>query len=63
MLPPLCPVTVTPYDFSQTADLMHRSEAATRLWLKQNGLHDRGTPSELLPHEHDNHEEHADVAH
>lgn len=59
VLPPLCPVVVTAYDFSQTADLIHRSEAATRLWLKQNGLHDRGTPAELLPHEHDEHEEHA----
>lgn len=53
VLPPLCPVTVTAYDFSQTKDLIGRSEAATRLWLKQNGLHDRGTPPELLPHEHD----------
>jgi len=53
VLPPLCPVAVTAYDFSQTADLIHRAEAATRLWLKQNGLHERGTPSELLPHEHD----------
>jgi NTE family protein len=53
VLPPLCPVTVTAYDFSQTADLIHRSEAATRLWLKQNGLHERGTPHELLPHEHE----------
>jgi NTE family protein len=52
VLPPLCPVTVTAYDFSQTADLIRRSEAATRLWLKRNGLHERGTPSELLPHEH-----------
>jgi NTE family protein len=53
VLPPLCPVTVTAYDFSQTADLIHRSAASTRLWLKQNGLHDRGTPPALLPHEHD----------
>jgi NTE family protein len=53
VLPPLCPVTITAYDFSQTSDLIYRSEAATRLWLMQNGLHDRGTPPELLPHEHD----------
>jgi NTE family protein len=62
VLPPLCPVTVTAYDFSQTADLIRRSEAASRLWLKQNGLHDRGTPPALLPHEHD-HEEHEHAAH
>lgn len=62
-LPPLCPVAVTAYDFSQTVDLIHRSEAATRLWLKQNGLRDRGTPSELLPHEHAEHEAHTHLDH
>jgi len=55
VLPPLCPITVTSYDFSQTADLVHRSEAKARLWLQQNGFHSRGTPEELLPHEHDAH--------
>lgn len=63
VLPPLCPVVVTAYDFSQTADLIHRAEAATRLWLKKNGLHDRGTPHELLPHEHDHGHEHERPAH
>jgi NTE family protein len=53
VLPPLCPVTVTSYDFSQSAELIRRAEASTRLWLKQNGLHSRGTPEELLPHEHE----------
>ena len=56
VLPPLCPLTVTSYDFSQTAELIRRAEASTRLWLKRNGLHSRGTPEELLPHEH--HDEH-----
>ena len=55
VLPPLCPITVTSYDFSQTADLVHRSEAKARLWLQQNGFHGQGTPEELLPHEHDAH--------
>jgi NTE family protein len=59
VLPPLCPVAVTAYDFSQTADLIRRSEASSRLWLKQNGLHDRGTPAELLPHEHEEHRGHS----
>jgi NTE family protein len=52
VLPPLCPIKVTSYDFSQTADLVRRSEAKTRLWLQQNGFHSHGTPDELLPHEH-----------
>jgi NTE family protein len=53
LLPPLCPVTVSSYDFSQTADLVHRAEARTRLWLLQNGLQSRGAPDELLPHVHE----------
>lgn len=53
VVPPLCPVTASAYDFSQTPDLIHRAEAATRLWLKQRGLHATGIPSELLPHDHD----------
>ena len=36
---PLCPVSISAYDFSQTAELIHRPEAATRLWLKKDGLH------------------------
>jgi NTE family protein len=57
VLPPLCPVAVSSYDFSQTADLVHRAEAKTRLWLRQNGLQSRGAPDELLPHVHE-HEPH-----
>jgi NTE family protein len=56
VVPPLCPVSISAYDFSQTADLIHRAEAATRLWLKKNGLHGDGTPEQLLPHEHDHHD-------
>jgi NTE family protein len=57
VLPPLCPIAVSSYDFSQTADLVHRAEAKTRLWLRQNGLQSRGAPDELLPHVHE-HEPH-----
>lgn len=52
IVPPLCPLSTTAYDFSQSADLIHRAEAATRLWLKQEGLRAMGVPEELLPHEH-----------
>ncbi|MGH8310302.1 MAG: patatin-like phospholipase family protein, partial [Steroidobacteraceae bacterium] len=55
VLPPLCPITISSYDFSQTAELIRRAEATTRLWLKQNGLRSRGAPAELLPHEHEHH--------
>ena len=53
VLPPLCPVTVSSYDFSQTAELVHRAEARTRQWLRRSGLQSRGTPSELLAHRHE----------
>jgi NTE family protein len=53
VLPPLCPLTTSAYDFSSTHDLIHRSEATTRLWLKKNGLHGCGAPPELQPHLHD----------
>ena len=55
VVPPLCPVTVSSYDFSQTADLVHRAEAKTRLWLQQKGLQRVGAPDELSPHEHETH--------
>jgi NTE family protein len=52
IVPPLCPLSTTTYDFSQSADLIHRAEAATRLWLRTDGLHRLGTPPALLPHHH-----------
>jgi NTE family protein len=53
VLPPLCPLTISAYDFSQTGELIHRAEATTRLWLRKYGLHSTGAPDELLPHHHD----------
>jgi len=51
-VPPLCPLATTTYDFSQSADLIHRAEAATTLWLSKGGLTHPGTPPQLLPHHH-----------
>jgi NTE family protein len=53
MVPPLCPLATTSYDFSQSANLIHRAEAATRLWLRTDGLQGLGTPPALLPHSHE----------
>ena len=52
VIPPLCPLTTTAYDFSRSGELIARAEAATRLWLKENGLQSQGTPLALLPHDH-----------
>lgn len=50
VVPPLCPVEVTPYDFSQTAELIRRADQATRQWLDEGGLAPGEIPHELLPH-------------
>ena len=51
VVPPLCPVEVTPYDFSQTASLIERARASTAKWLDDSGLRKRREiPHELLPH-------------
>jgi NTE family protein len=52
VVPPLCPLTTTPYDFSQSVDLMRRAEATTRLWLKQDGLRGGTATDGLLVHDH-----------
>ncbi|MFL6514077.1 MAG: patatin-like phospholipase family protein [Chthoniobacterales bacterium] len=52
VIPPLCPLATTAYDFSQSGALIRSAEAATRLWLKQNGLQPCGAPPALLPHGH-----------
>lgn len=37
VLPPLCPVSVSPIDFSRTAELIARGQRATRAWLADGG--------------------------
>ena len=51
VVPPLCPLGVSTYDFSRTPELIERAHAATRAWLE-------GPPPDpdprwaLLPHRH-----------
>jgi len=52
VVPPLCPVATTPYDFGATAELIDRAEASTKTWLATNGLARRGVPDELPAHGH-----------
>jgi NTE family protein len=51
VVPPLCPLAVHAYDFSHTATLIGRAEAATREWLAQGARH-RNPAWALLPHRH-----------
>jgi NTE family protein len=52
VLPPLCPVGLSPYDFSASSTLIERAAANTRAWLEAGGLERPGLPHELTPHEH-----------
>jgi NTE family protein len=52
VVPPLCPLVGSPYDFSRTADHIARAIESTDAWLALSGLDQRGIPDELRPHSH-----------
>jgi NTE family protein len=52
VVPPLCPLVGSPYDFSRTADHIERAIRSTDAWLAQNGLEQREIPDEMRPHRH-----------
>ncbi|MCM2358173.1 MAG: patatin-like phospholipase family protein [Geobacteraceae bacterium] len=51
-VPPLCPLTVSPYDLSQSAELIDRAAEETRRWIGEGGLERGGVPASLCPHSH-----------
>jgi NTE family protein len=51
--PPLCPLRGSPYDFSQTAELIERAAASTDAWLAEGGLERREIPDQINAHKHD----------
>jgi NTE family protein len=52
VVPPLCPLVGSPYDFSRTSDHIVRAIQSTDAWLAQGGLEQRGIPDEMRPHNH-----------
>lgn len=52
VVPPLCPLVGSPYDFSRTTDHIERAIQSTDAWLEQNGLERSGIPDEMRPHSH-----------
>jgi NTE family protein len=50
IVPPLCPLATSAYDFSTTGALMDRAADATSRWLDRGGLRARGIPGALRPH-------------
>jgi NTE family protein len=51
-VPSLCPLSVSPFDFSQTDALIRRGADHTRQWLESGGLSRQQIPDELIAHSH-----------
>jgi NTE family protein len=51
-VPPLCPLSVSAYDFSHAAGLIERAADQTRLWLGRGGLSRERVPGALRDHTH-----------
>jgi len=52
IVPSLCPLNVSVFDFSQTAEMAARAFEQTRDWLAQDGLAQTGIPMALQAHHH-----------
>jgi NTE family protein len=55
LVPTLCPLDVSPYDFSASRYLMDRAAERARKWLEGGGLDRRFQPHEFAPHRHHHH--------
>ncbi len=52
VVPSLCPLDTSPYDYSASASLIDRSAATTRAWLNSGGLERSEIPMQLNVHTH-----------
>jgi NTE family protein len=52
VVPPLCPLVGSPYDFSRTDDHIARAVKSTEQWIADGGLEKGGIPGEIRPHRH-----------
>lgn len=54
VVPPLCPVDTSPYDYSACGVLIDRAANTTRDWIARGGLDrsDAGVPHEMVEHAH-----------
>lgn len=52
VVPPLCPLPMSSYDFSGVRALMASAERSTRAWLDAGGLDATVVPAALAPHVH-----------
>jgi NTE family protein len=54
LVPPLCPLQQSSYDYSNGGALIDAAQASTRRWLEAGGLERDGFPHELAIHSHAN---------
>jgi NTE family protein len=52
LVPTLCPLAVSPFDFSSSRELIARAVLSTQKWIEDGGLARRARPEELAPHRH-----------
>ena len=52
VVPPLCPLTGSPYDFSHTSELIERAARNTDAWLAEGGLDRPRVHAQLSTHKH-----------
>ena len=52
LVPTLCPLAVSPFDFTQSRALIERAARSSQKWIDDGGLERRALPQELAPHRH-----------
>lgn len=52
VVPPLCPLVGSPYDFTRTDAHIARAIKSTEAWIAEGGLEKGGIPGEMRPHRH-----------
>jgi NTE family protein len=52
LMPTLCPLAVSPFDFSVSGELIERAAQSSKKWIEEGGLTRRALPRELAPHRH-----------
>ncbi|HKW55138.1 MAG TPA: patatin-like phospholipase family protein [Stellaceae bacterium] len=52
LVPTLCPLAVSPFDFTASQALVERAARSSQKWIDEGGLERRALPQELAPHRH-----------
>jgi NTE family protein len=52
MAPALCPLEISPFDFSASGQLIERAKRSTKKWIDAGGLARQARSRELSAHHH-----------